>query len=117
MSTDDWRNDMLETIPSPDMDKPDLPRSIIALRDGTAPPPPNAGVARAARMDKMAADDVKLTDFLADLARYIDHADKAELVGEDCGPHMAKLIRAERDRLAAKQVKLREELAYLRSIS
>jgi hypothetical protein len=115
-SYDSWRNDMLEaTIPLDD--KVELPRYLVELRDGTAPPPVNQGVARSVRMAKMEANDVKLTDFLADLARYIDHADQAELVGDECGPYMAKFIRDERDRITAKQTKLREELAYLRSIS
>lgn len=109
---------MLETTPTIDQEEEvSLPRSIIALRDGTAPPAPNAGVARAARLTQMEVDDVALTDFVADLDRYIDHARTAELVGPIVGPYMAKLAREERSRLVAKQQKLREELAWLRSIS
>lgn len=107
---------MLETTPPVDEDVA-LPQFIIALRDGTAPPPPNAGVARAARMQQMEVDDIALTDFIADLDRYIDHAARAELVSPIVGPYMAKLNREERSRLVAKQIKLREDLAYLRAIS
>lgn len=94
-----------------------LPRTIIELRDGTAPPPPNAGAARQRRLLQMEADDVALTEVLSDLDRYIDHAKGVELVGPVVGPYMAKLVGDERSRLAAKQRKLREELTYLRAIS
>lgn len=108
---------MTDAAPTIDPTEPNLPRSIIELRDGTAPPSPNQGAARQRRLVQMETDDLALTDFLSDLDRYIDHAKHAELVGPVVGPYMAKFVGAERDRLVAKQRKLREELAYLRSIS
>lgn len=112
---DSWENDMLERTATED--EPQLPRTLAELRDGTAPPPANAGHARQRRLQQMEADDIALTEFLSDLDRYIDHMKSAEYVGQVVGPYMAKYVGDERNRLASKQTKLRAELAYLRAIS
>jgi hypothetical protein len=110
--TDDWSN--METLTP---DKVDLPESLIALRDGTAPPAPKAGVARAERLQQMTADIAACDDVIADLDRYEQHliAVPPQLVGPIVGPMMARHVRQLRRRAVNKKRQLRADIDTLRA--
>jgi len=102
---------------TPDMDKPDLPRTLIELRDGTAPPSKEAGLARAQRLEQMQVNIAACDDVIADLDRYAEHlkAVPPQLVGPIVGPMMARHVRTMRRRAVAKKEQLRDDLNTLRA--
>lgn len=115
---DDWGMDNyrgLEVVQPTNLDEVPLPKFLTDLRDGVAPPPKDAGLARSKQLDKMAKDINDIQEFVKDLDRYAEHAKSAPLVGNEVGPYMAKHLREFRAELVSKGELLFRELQYKRS--
>lgn len=109
---DAWNADVLAegTI------KQELPRSLAELRDGIAPPAPNQGAARQARIKRMEHEVALCADFVADCDRYRDALNAypdpclTPLVSTLMGQYLAK----RRRQAVATMHRLCDELAVLR---
>lgn len=95
------------------VDEVELPRNLAELRDGIAPPPADAGMARARRLEQMQREITECVAFVEDLDRYATHASQAQLVGRTVGPHMARYIAGLRKRTAAHARRLQDDLRKL----
>lgn len=93
----------------------ELPKFLTDLRDGLVGPSPEAGMARARRLEKMQKDVVALSEFVNDLDRYFEHSKTAQLVGGEVGPYMAKFIRDTRNQAIRTGRTIYEQMNYLRS--
>jgi hypothetical protein len=87
----------------------------IALRDGTAPEPPNAGEARRERLAEMRSQLANLADFVTDCDRY---KEALPTLRHGCvSPHVPRLmalhLMERRAQAVRKQERLREDLAAL----
>jgi hypothetical protein len=97
----------------------ELPRTLVELRDGIAPPAPTQGAARARRLEQMQRDIAACADFVADCDRYRDAMNAypdpclTPLVSTMMGQYLAK----RRREAVAVGRRLRDELAVLRSQS
>jgi hypothetical protein len=98
------------------IDSVELPRSLVELRDGIAPPARNQGAARARRLEQMQRDIAACADFVADCDRYRDAMNAypdpclTPLIPKLMGRHLDDL----RGHAVATGRRLRDELAVLR---
>lgn len=105
---DSWNADVLVD--------PMLTERQKELRDGIAPPAPNQGAARQARIKKMEHEVALCADFVADCDRYRDALNAypdpclTPLVPKLMGRHLDQL----RSHAVATGRRLRDELAVLR---
>jgi hypothetical protein len=119
MINESWENDMLETA-TPNIDSTvELPRYLAELRDGTAPPRPQQGAARARRLEQMQHDIIACDDFVADLDRYSQHliACPPACIGPTVPDTINAYIAKRRKQAVDMKRQLHEELIYLRSVS
>lgn len=115
---DDWGMDNYEGLqvnPKYAPEEIPLPKFLTDLRDGLAPPPPDAGLARSKQLDKMAKDVHDIQEFVKNLDIYAKHAKLAPLTDAQVGPYMEKYIRELRAELVDKGTNLYKELEYKRS--
>lgn len=109
--TDLWSDDMREHYVAPD-----LPQTLAALRDGTAPEPAYAGLARQQRLAQMERDLAACGDFVDDCDRYsefmrgLDSPCVHDHVPRMMGVHLLEI----RAKALQKKRRLREDLAVLR---
>lgn len=75
MSADRWSWDDLDP-------QPDLPRALAELRDGIAPPLPNAGAARARRIEAIKAEIAACQAFIDDCDFMADDLKTTSCMGE-----------------------------------
>lgn len=118
MSADNWSDDILDdqTIQRIATSDLYLSQTQIALRDGLAPEPTNAGLARQQRLAKMERELADIADFVADCDRYavfMEHIENPcihDAVPKLMGKHLEDLRR----RALATGRQLRQDLATLR---
>lgn len=121
MSVDSWSDDVLNapTIRKIAIADIHLSPTMIALRDGVAPEPSQAGIARQQRLARMERTDAELGDIIADCDRYAAYMDHLEspcvhnFVPKMMGHYLSDMRRKALDQ----RTQLRADVATLRKQS
>jgi hypothetical protein len=110
--SDDWSDDVRTQADEPVF----LTASQIALRDGVAPAPPQAGLARQQRLAQMERADAELGDIVADCDRYSAFMETLEspCVHDFVPKMMGHYLSDMRRKTLAQRRQLRADLAVLR---
>lgn len=117
MSADRWGDDWCDGASILQRsEEPPLSQRLVDLSNNAAPPAPNQGAARQARIKRMEHEQALCADFVADCDRYRDALNNypdpclTPLVGRLMGRHLDQL----RSHAVATGRRLRDELAVLR---